>query len=61
VRGSDQLLRALEPGGVDLVFALLAQKKIEPLTAERFPLLGAREAPSLLAKSTISGKLVLLA
>ncbi|HEY1537325.1 MAG TPA: zinc-binding dehydrogenase [Polyangiaceae bacterium] len=43
------------------IFALLADKKIDPLIARTFPLLGAREALSLLASNTISGKIVLRA
>ncbi len=41
------------------IFALLAEKKIEPLIARRFPLLEARAAVELLAKGGVEGKIVL--
>jgi NADPH:quinone reductase-like Zn-dependent oxidoreductase len=43
------------------IFALLAEKKIEPMIARTLPLLEARKALELLASNNISGKLVLLA
>lgn len=41
------------------VFALVAEKKIDPLIARRFPLLEARAALELLAKGGVEGKIVL--
>jgi NADPH:quinone reductase-like Zn-dependent oxidoreductase len=41
------------------VFALVAEKKIDPLIAGRFPLLEARAALDLLAKGGAEGKIVL--
>jgi len=41
------------------IFALLAEKKIDPLIARRFPLLEARAAVELLAKGGVEGKIVL--
>ena len=41
------------------VFALLADKKIDPMVAKTFPLLEARKALELLATGTVEGKLVL--
>jgi NADPH2:quinone reductase len=41
------------------VFALLAEKKIDPLIARLFPLLEARAAVELLAKGGVEGKIVL--
>jgi NADPH2:quinone reductase len=41
------------------VFALLAEKRIDPLVARRFPLLEARAAVELLAKGGVEGKIVL--
>jgi NADPH:quinone reductase len=41
------------------VFALLANKKIDPMVAKTFPLLEARKALELLATGTVEGKLVL--
>jgi NADPH:quinone reductase-like Zn-dependent oxidoreductase len=41
------------------IFALLAEKKIAPLIARRFPLLEARAAVELLAKGGVEGKIVL--
>ena len=43
------------------IFGLLAEKKIDPMIARTFPLLEAREALTLLASGTVSGKLVLVA
>lgn len=43
------------------IFTLLAEKKINPLIAKTFPLLEARAALELLAKNSITGKLVLVA
>jgi NADPH2:quinone reductase len=43
------------------IFALLAEKKIDPLIAKTFPLLEARAALELLAGNSVSGKLVLQA
>lgn len=43
------------------IFTLLAEKKIDPLIAKTFPLLEARAALELLAKNSITGKLVLVA
>jgi NADPH2:quinone reductase len=41
------------------VFALLAEKKIDPMIAKTFPLLDARKALALLATGTVEGKIVL--
>jgi NADPH:quinone reductase len=41
------------------IFALLAEKKIDPLISRTFPLLGARQALELLAKGSVEGKIVL--
>jgi NADPH:quinone reductase len=41
------------------IFALLAERKIDPLIARRFPLLEARSAVELLAKGGVEGKIVL--
>jgi NADPH2:quinone reductase len=41
------------------VFALLAEKKIDPLIARRLPLLEARAAVEVLAKGGVAGKIVL--
>jgi NADPH:quinone reductase-like Zn-dependent oxidoreductase len=41
------------------VFALVAEKKIDPLVAATFPLLEARRALRLLAKGAVEGKIVL--
>ncbi|CAN5683785.1 medium chain dehydrogenase/reductase family protein [soil metagenome] len=43
------------------LFALLAEKKIAPLIADRLPLLAAREAQARLEAGSIAGKLVLVA
>jgi len=41
------------------IFALLAEKKIDPLIAATFPLLAARQAIELLAEGSVVGKIVL--
>ena len=41
------------------VFALLAERRIDPLVTRRFPLLDARAALELLAQGTVEGKIVL--
>jgi NADPH:quinone reductase-like Zn-dependent oxidoreductase len=41
------------------IFALLAEKKIDPLITRTFPLLGARQALELLASGAVEGKIVL--
>ena len=41
------------------IFALLAEKRIDPLITRRFSLLEARAAIELLATGTVEGKLVL--
>jgi|SRR5271163_1300664 len=41
------------------IFALLAEKKIDPLVAATFPLLAARQAIELLATGSVEGKIVL--
>jgi NADPH:quinone reductase len=41
------------------IFALLAEKKIDPLVSRTFPLLEAREALELLASGSVEGKIVL--
>lgn len=43
------------------LFALLAEKKIDPLITRTFPLLQAREAIELLASGSVEGKIVLTA
>ncbi len=42
------------------IFALLAEKKIDPLVTRTFPLLEARQAIELLAANSVEGKIVLL-
>jgi NADPH:quinone reductase-like Zn-dependent oxidoreductase len=42
------------------IFALLAEKKIDPLVTHTFPLLEARQAIELLATGSVEGKIVLL-
>ena len=54
-RKNPQLLRDDLPK----IFALLAEKKIDPLIARTFPLLDAREALELLASGSVEGKIVL--
>jgi NADPH:quinone reductase-like Zn-dependent oxidoreductase len=54
-RRHPQLLREDLPK----IFALLADKKLDPLIAKRFPLLEARAALELLATGTVQGKIVL--
>ncbi len=41
------------------IFALLAERKIDPLIGRTFPLLAAREALELLARGSVAGKIVL--
>jgi NADPH:quinone reductase-like Zn-dependent oxidoreductase len=41
------------------IFALLAEKKIDPLITRTFPLLEARQALELLASGAVEGKIVL--
>ncbi len=41
------------------IFALLAEKKIDPLVKRTFPLLEARQAIELLASGSVEGKIVL--
>ena len=59
------LLYRKDPGPLreDLpkIFALVAEKKIDPLVAATFPLLDAREAVELLASGGVEGKIVLVA
>ncbi len=42
------------------IFALLAEKKIDPLVSRTFPLLEARQAIELLAAGSVEGKIVLI-
>ena len=42
------------------IFALLAEKKIDPLVTRTFPLLEARQALELLAAGSVEGKIVLV-
>lgn len=42
------------------IFALLAEKKIDPLVSHTFPLLDARHALELLAGGSVAGKIVLM-
>jgi NADPH2:quinone reductase len=42
------------------IFALLAEKKIDPLVSRTFPLLEAAKALELLAGGSVEGKIVLL-
>ena len=42
------------------IFALLAEKKIDPLVSRTFPLLEAKQALELLAGGSVEGKLVLI-
>ncbi len=42
------------------IFALLAEKKIDPLVVRTFPLLEARQALELLAAGSVEGKIVLV-
>ncbi len=42
------------------IFALLAEKKIDPLVTRTFPLLDARQAIELLATGSLEGKIVLM-
>jgi NADPH:quinone reductase len=41
------------------IFALLAEKKLDPMISRTFPLLNAREALELLATGSVAGKIVL--
>jgi D-arabinose 1-dehydrogenase-like Zn-dependent alcohol dehydrogenase len=41
------------------IFALVAEKKIDPLITRTFPLLEARPALELLARGAVEGKIVL--
>ena len=41
------------------IFALLAQKKIDPLVTRTFPILEARQALEFLASGSVEGKIVL--
>ena len=41
------------------IFALVAEKKIDPLVTQTFPLLDARRAIELLATGSVEGKIVL--
>ncbi len=43
------------------IFALLMEKKIDPLVARTFPLLEARQAIQLIASGAVEGKIVLVA
>jgi NADPH:quinone reductase len=51
-----------QPLGEDLpkIFALLAEKRIDPLVNRTFPLLQARQALELLATGSVEGKIVLV-
>ena len=42
------------------ILALLAEKKIDPLVTQTFPLLSARQALELLAAGSVKGKIVLI-
>lgn len=42
------------------IFALLAEKRIDPLVSRTFPLLEARQAIELLAAGSVEGKIVLI-
>jgi len=44
---------------VPKIFALVAEKKVDPLVAATFPLLDARQALELLAQGNVAGKIVL--
>jgi NADPH2:quinone reductase len=41
------------------IFALVAEKKIDPLVTQTFPLLDAKRAIELLATGSVQGKIVL--
>ena len=41
------------------IFALLAEKKVDPLVSRTFPLLEARQSLELLAAGSVEGKIVL--
>jgi NADPH2:quinone reductase len=61
---SIQWLKRLRPAlfrqDLTALFALLQQKKIRPLVAQRFPLAEARHAHELLGKGGVAGKIVLV-
>ncbi len=61
---SIQWLKRLRPAlfRQDLItlFQLLQQKKIQPLIAQRFPFVEARDAQELLGKGGVTGKIVLM-
>lgn len=61
---SIQTLKRLKPDlfrqDLSALFDLLAQQKIKPLIAERFPLAEARQAHELLGKGGVIGKIVLV-
>jgi len=61
---SIQWLKRLRPAWFrqDLIalFDLLQQKKIQPLIAQQFPLVEARQAHELLGKGGLTGKIVLV-
>jgi NADPH:quinone reductase-like Zn-dependent oxidoreductase len=60
---SIQTLKRLRPElfrqDLIVLFDLLQQQKIKPLIAQRFPLVGARQAQELLGKGGVTGKIVL--
>jgi NADPH2:quinone reductase len=60
---SIQWLKRLKPawfrGDLVALFALLKERKIEPLIARRFPLAEARAAHELLGRGGVTGKIVL--
>ena len=41
------------------IFALIAEKKLDPLVSATFPLLGAKEAIQALVSGSVEGKIVL--
>ncbi len=61
---SIQTLKRLKPEffRMDLIalFELLRQRKIKPIIAQRFPLAEARQAQELLARGSVTGKIVLV-
>jgi NADPH2:quinone reductase len=62
---SIQWLKRLRPAlfrqDLTTLFDLLQQGKLEPLIAQRFPLVEARQAQELLGKGGVVGKIVLVA
>ena len=42
-----------------MIFSFVAEKKIDPLVTQTFPLLDARRAIELLATGSVAGKIVL--